>query len=295
MTYDELKGAGVIPEHAADVMIDDLGGVALVGVLVYDQDCPNPLEDCDGMGKIGMFDQRRRSYRDPGPEDLGLEAPGKPDCSSGIIRRAERRLRDVLEDKAPDALMSWIIRETLDGRTREEAIDDFVALFKEGDLKEIGLNGREGIPDWEDLLLEAWEWFREAGAVGDAYAVPLGLTRVFWGEKFCVCADPLEADAAWVPDKELRKDLERIRAEKGLAAAREAAMRFAGEAVGVYNEWASGECYGARVLAVEKRGGDMKVIDEDALWGILGLESARDEMSRMMAHFRSRLALSKAA
>lgn len=54
------------PEHGTDIehrKLDD--GRMVIGYLMHDDDCANPLEDCDGMGHIHSFGRRHRNNISP--------------------------------------------------------------------------------------------------------------------------------------------------------------------------------------------------------------------------------------
>lgn len=57
------------PEHGTDIehrKLDD--GRMVIGYLIHDDDCSNPLEDCDGMGHIHSFS--RRHMNNISPDDV---------------------------------------------------------------------------------------------------------------------------------------------------------------------------------------------------------------------------------
>lgn len=296
MDFSDLIEIGVLNScTVVDTRIEEIDGHVIAGVVAYDDSCQNPLEDSDVLGEIIELGDGRRSY--DGLHELGLEEKGEPYFDEEIKNAAEKKLIKILKKKAPDAIIAHIVKcADKDGMTRDEAIEEFLETYKEGYRKLIGLAGRDGLPDWHRLLVDEWDKQYRLGNIGNPYAVPLEVRASSYEKKFLVCHDPLEADAVWIPDRILEKELKKIRLERGLDAAREAARSYAQDTVRLYSDWANGECYGVIVVTLrcsEETG--VSVLHEDSLWGMIGREEAEHRLSEMMGDAREWLDLRKAA
>lgn len=285
----ELIEAGIIRafDAVANARVEQAAEVAIAGLLCWDHGCESPLDSCDGMGRIERLSRRE------GLPSLALEGEGRPDCS-GIEEEARAILIERLKREAPASAAAFVARRAAEGMGREEAIEELTRLLMDG--RQGGLAcGAERLPEWEDCLREAWRQCLDEGLIGAPFAVPIRILPFWWGEKARLC-DALEANAAWAPDPCLERELKEARGRLGLEEARAMARRFASEAIPAWNEWAAGECYGVRVLAIGRApDGAPEVLEEDSVWGLIGRGAAEEELGRRMASARERFRAREAA
>ena len=88
-----------MPYDSDAIVVEVNGNTAIVGYLALDEDCPNPLEDCDGMGYIYS------SHRDSGThaemqEALGLNGEWEPNL-------------EVIQEEAEIAAMLEAVKKIL--------------------------------------------------------------------------------------------------------------------------------------------------------------------------------------
>jgi hypothetical protein len=138
---------------------------------------------------------------------------------------------------------------------------------------------------WESLLDEAWQLARLSGQVGDPYTVMLdcyehgGQVWSVTGSGQQCLFDTARGAGVWVPDQCLREELDSIKTNEGIDMARSKAVEFARQALGSYNAWLAGDCYGVAVDVFSTEGDRLKRIDESAVWGYVGREWAEESLS----------------
>ena len=269
--------------------IEKLGGLIAVGYLVDDHDVENPLDDCDGMGHI--YSSHRHSGQHAKMQDvLGLDSDWQRDLSLRVVEReAESALKELVRTRFQVDLVAFILEcANNNGMSRDQVIEYFVVDFT-GQLpyhRETWLTEkvREHVT-WESLLDEAWQLARLSGRVGDPYTVMLDCYE-HGGQVWSVTGsgpqclfDTARGAGVWVPDQCLRKELDSIRTNEGIDAARTKAVEFARQALGSYNAWLAGDCYGVAVDVFSSEGDRLKLIDESAVWGYVGREWAEESLS----------------
>jgi len=138
---------------------------------------------------------------------------------------------------------------------------------------------------WESLLDEAWQLARLSGQAGDPYTVMLDCYE-HGGQVWSVTGsgpqclfDTARGTGIWVPDQCLREELDSIKTNEGLDAARTKAVEFARQALESYNAWLAGDCYGVAVDVFSTEGDRLKLIDESAVWGYVGRKWAEESLS----------------
>jgi hypothetical protein len=277
-------------------------GLVVVGYLVDDHDVGNPLDDCDGMGHI--YSSHRHSGQHAKMQDaLGLDSDWRRDLSLPVVEReAESALKELVRTRFQVDLVAFILEcANNSGLTRDQALAYFVEDFT-GRLpyhQETWLTEkvREHVT-WERLLDEAWQLARRSGQVGDPYAVMLDcyehgcqVWSVTGSGPQCLF-DTARGAGVWVPDQFLREELDSIKTNEGIDMARSKAVEFARQALGSYNAWLAGDCYGVAVDVFSTEGDRLKLVDESAVWGYVGREWAESALSdefdsACAAHFQS--------
>lgn len=269
--------------------IEKQGGLIAVGYLVDDHDVENPLDDCDGMGHI--YSSHRHSGQHAKMQAaLGLDSNWQRDLSLRVVEReAESALKELVRTRFQADLVAFILEcANNSGLSRDQALEYFVRDFtgqlpyhRESWLVE---KIREHVT-WESLLDEAWQLARLSGQVGDPYTVMLDCYE-HGGQVWSVTGsgpqclfDTARGAGVWVPDQCLREELDSTKTNEGLDAARTKAVEFARQALGSYNAWLAGDCYGVAVDVFSIEGDCLKLIDESAVWGYVGRKLAEESLS----------------
>jgi hypothetical protein len=91
--------------------------------------------------------------------------------------------------------------------------------------------------------------------------------------------DTARGAGVWVPDQCLREELDSIKTNEGIDAARTKTVEFARQALGSYNAWLAGDCYGVAVDVFSIAGDRLNLIDESAVWGYVGRKWAEESLS----------------
>lgn len=269
--------------------IEKLGGLIAVGYLVDDHDVENPLDDCDGMGHI--YSSHRHSGQHAKMQAaLGLDSDWQRDLSLRVVeRKAESALKELVRTRFQVDLVAFILEcANNNGMSRDQAIEYFVVDFT-GQLpyhRETWLTEKvRELVTWDSLLDEAWQLARLSGQVGDPHTVMLDcyehgsqVWSVTGSGPQCLF-DTARGAGVWVPDQCLREELDSIKTNEGTDAARTKAVEFARQALGSYNAWLAGDCYGVAVDVFSTEGDRLKLIDESAVWGYVGRKWAEESLS----------------
>ncbi len=269
--------------------IEKQGGMVAVGYLVDDHDVENPLDDCDGMGHI--YSSHRHSGQHAKMQAvLGLNSDWQRDLSFRVVEReAESALMELVRTRLQVDLVAFILEcANNNGMSRDQAIEYFVVDFT-GQLpyhRETWLTEkvREHVT-WESLLDEAWQLARLSGQLGEPYTVMLdcyehgGQVWSVTGSGQQCLFDTARGAGVWVPDQCIREELDSIKTNEGIEAARTKAVEFARQALGSYNAWLAGDCYGVAVDVFSTEGDRLKLIDESAVWGYVGRKWAEESLS----------------
>ena len=265
------------------------GGMVAVGYLVDDHDAGNPLDDCDGMGHI--YSSHRHSGQHAKMQAvLGLDSDWQRDLSLRVVEReAESALMELVRTRLQVDLVAFILEcANNNGMSRDQALEYFVVDFT-GQLpyhRETWLTEKvRALVTWDSLLDEAWQLARLSGQVGDPYTVMLDCYE-HGGQVWSVTGsgpqclfDTARGAGVWVPDQCLREELDSIKTNEGLDAAHTKAVEFARQALGSYNAWLAGDCYGVAVDVFSIEGDRLKLIDESAVWGYVGRKLAEESLS----------------
>jgi hypothetical protein len=252
-----------------DVEVRVVGNRAVVGYLCHDEDCPNPLEDCDGMGHI-YTSHRHDGQAEEFQQALGLSSEWRPDLEAmveqaqlDVVKEAvEKLLNGETVFSIEDAGTVWVddphVNQFADvwfvvtNTYRQVSFHDYHRWTGIARAHVIDGEGElHPIRDWEDRALELWHEGRKAGTIGNPYAVSLDVYdhsgrwyAVSHSRKASMFPDQ-EWDVAhgggvWVPDKCLVDELESYPVEERRAKARE----FAAQACEEYTAWSNGDCWG---------------------------------------------------
>lgn len=306
---DEIElELGFKPSDYHDVIVQETDDLIVMGYLVHDDDCSNPLEDCCAIGTIHHHPRSNYGKRgdDGYYEALALDSYGEP-----IID--EDKVQKVWHDKVmalplelftlpekffadDEAQRAWrilnrdvdaaLLRQDLAG----EGVDDVPILtycryaWRSHDLPD--LLEEELSECIEDAL--AWNYegaCEDCHKEGDPDAVLLDLydhSGLHWslsgGGMNCQW-DTSRGESVWVPDDELRKYLDEI---KDPAERWKQAKVYAQQAVDEYNAWTSGDCYGVVVQTHDKEG---ELIESDECWGYVGGEYAEMHLKDQVAYY----------
>lgn len=269
--------------------IEKQGGLVAVGYLVDDHDVENPLDDCDGMGHI--YSSHRHSGQHAKMQAvLGLDSDWQRDLSLRVVERdAESALMELVRTRLQVDLVAFILEcANNNGMSRDQALEYFVVDFT-GQLpyhRETWLTEKvRALVTWDSLLDEAWQLARLSGQVGDPHTVMLdcyehgGQVWSVTGSGQQCLFDTARGAGVWVPDQCLREELDSIKTNEGIDAARTKAVEFARQALESYNAWLAGDCYGVAVDVFSTEGDRLKLIDESAVWGYVGRKWAEESLS----------------
>lgn len=287
--------------YVGEVVVKVDGDKAAVGYLLLDEDCPDPLEDCDGMGHIYTSNRHAGNEQHQKMQAaLGLNSEWEPDLESlredaevGIILEAAKKIDadafavewfgrdyDVGEDM-------WHVAFTDPSREQNLLAAERYDWENGNRVHRISFLGKdEDVRDWEDLAKEMWLEGRANGTIGNKWAVSLdvyehsGISYSVSGEGMQCQWDTARGGAVWVPDKDLIEDIESHPENERTQRARELARQACEE----YTSWCNGYCYGAVVEEFKREGEDGEWIEKgrDSCWGYIGYECAMSELKTMV-------------
>lgn len=197
----------------------------VIAYTVRDTDCENPLEDCDGMGKLylrGRYGDRESEYEVK--SNLGLDQDGTPNLD--LI--PEDRLRATFKSQlAAKALGRTHLRLVFDlVRDRDEDYEAVAALdgFADQMWAELEDFAVADPDDWGKAMnilnsrvtmQDVWGDCREQGLIGNRHAVVLDVYD-HSGTHFSISGrgpncrwDTTSGVGIWVPDKCAEEEIER--------------------------------------------------------------------------------------
>lgn len=208
------------PSHTpADWMADSvlaakIGDKLVLGYLVHDDSCQNPLEDGDGMGAIHHHPNHRYGRRDSEYyEALGLDGNGEPDLD--LV--PDRNVRDAyiahfVACDSDDFLE--VLDRDIDAREEGESEEDYRLRCATVDFDNV-YGGKLFYEAYDELRLAEWHRLRDAGEIGDPDAVLLdlyehsGVAYSVMGQGMNCRWDTSRGAAVWVPDDYARQEIDR--------------------------------------------------------------------------------------
>ncbi len=278
-----------------------IGDKAAVAYLMPDDDCINPLDDCDGMGYIYS------SHRDAGheahaamQEALGLGADWEPytdDFWETAESQALRQALTTINDRWGKGSTIFAVEEGSCG-------DGYVALQYPKRIKLVTLyydtrwigsqryvlfrRKRCMIADDAEIgktALQLWREARQKGEIGNKYAVPLdvyehsGVSYSVSGEGMQCIFDTAKGGAVWIPDKTLTEEIESMPESDRQAFVIDRARSACQE----YTSWCNGDCYGV-VIDVYTFDGEQWISEDDgdSCWGFIGYSYAQEQLKEML-------------
>jgi hypothetical protein len=285
----------------------------VVGYLMYDSDCENPMTNWDGEGKLYTT---RPSYGGGGsitddpaaPSYLGLSGfayRGELEYDlelDGIQEKVAEKVKAAI--KADKDLSVWMVKSIMAcDAPMEDLINDLVSdQFEGSNYAKFDWSSEEDeemlslLGSYEDLAKSAWEDLYAEGKIGDYLAVPVRYYDSVHGPgtaQMYVCHID-DANAVWVPGKyeianmSLRDDM--THAEK-----MEVAEKYAAGCLSTYEKWCNGDCYGVVVEAFELVDGEYVRLDTDSCWGYIGSEWADESVREQMGYWESKFKEKEAA
>jgi hypothetical protein len=233
---------GEVMHHIDYVIERPAPDLLVIGYLIEDPDCHNPLEDCDGMGRIYSANRR-----------VGREDHAAMQKALGLNEHWEPAIDDEMWAKAEQAA-------------------------KEKDLADISPSYDKIMVE----ALPLWREARKRGEIGNPYAVSLdvyehgGVMYSVSGEGMQCRWDTARGGAVWVPDDSCKQHIESFPPEERAAKAQECARQACEE----YNKWLAGDCYGRIVVPYRRVDGEWTKLENDdgECWGFIGHEYAEQEL-----------------
>jgi hypothetical protein len=253
-------------------------GRAVVGYLVHDDDCPNPVEDCDGMGDVFGCDRSEYNTATGLDDDVPVGRPdplavflhyydrsyGQYSVAGAVVDELDARGKDVY--RIADAV--WVpddsCREHILSEAARLCLPEGVKVEYRSTLNPDGTvrDGPDGKPDPRYFNVITWE-------------LPDGRSR--GGYKSFLTAVRAAARALGV-----RFDPQELRRRE-----RAVAVECAEQCVEELNKWLEGDCWG---VVVETFDADGEQLDEDSCWGYVGSDYALSTLTdEFNAHCRALL------
>ena len=240
-----------------DVDIKVVGNRAVLGYLVYDSDCENPMTSCDCMGEFITEDTRNES---PWPHLGILEKPYRGDIQRDLECDGihEEAIRTLTPDLITDQDFLDFCEENYNRTTDEDQCD---MAFAEACLSQIDFKYDMDVPSWleqkyEAACEDAWDTLYEQGRIGTFLAVPCRWHESVHGpgtaEAYpCSIED---CNAVWIPTED---DLDNIKSQVWPAGVKvewkgalgsmhetlHAVVTFNGEVVFDTPKWADAQAY----------------------------------------------------
>jgi hypothetical protein len=313
ITHAEIKdltNVRHLAEHV-DLVTHQIGeNKAVVGFLVHDEDCPNPLTDCDGMGAIHTARRHAgRHEHQQMQEALGLDSDWSPD--EGVIATA-------IEDLAVNHPARAHKLDALDLREQYETLrnlrligNPFVQVLDvyEHSGTSFSISG-EGTQCRWDTARGGAVWVpddvarKECESRSRAYAFGRVLGGVSKSGRFQALFEPTPSKQKSLGMFEdwgsaYKALCEKVQQEglvpktleqKSLGQGR-AAEELARQALAEYNAWLNGDCWGCVVIEVElDEHENFKLVRElDACWGYIGSDYAEEALQEAVTAEAARL------
>jgi hypothetical protein len=199
------------------VLTEIAGDKVIVGYLAHDSDAENPLESCEGLGKIYS------SHRHAGQEQhramqeaLGLDTDWEPDYEPIWIKHQDEAIRRYIEAVLAKNQEPLLLEEFLETFEREpgQTDNDFIRSCLEADAK--GCNNWGEVPFGAEIKSVLSQMYLEPEyTTRDLDAVVLDCFQhscTIWsvtGEGYQCRWDTARGAGVWVPDNCAREEIER--------------------------------------------------------------------------------------
>lgn len=292
------------PEYFEPITVQPTPETLVVGYLMHDYDCENPMTSCDCEGKLytepthgwgggsitddsaaasylGLADFGN-SYNDP-TYDLEL---------SGIAERVAEAVKAKI--KADPELTAWMVACVMECETpMEQLVEDLVddnldgsrfARYGWSSDKDQEMISRLG--DYTALAKTAWEDLYAEGKIGEYLAVPVSYCSSNHGPGTASAnvTSIGNANAVWVPDACAIENMTMtFPAGATYADKLDVAEKYADGALKQYVMWCNGECYGYVVESFVLEGDSYeRVGDTDSCWGFVGDEWAEEALKEQV-------------
>lgn len=257
---DEVpEGVELSYSPVGEVILQRIGAtLAVAGYLAHDNDCQDPTEDCDSVGKI-YTSHRHSSTQSKMQTAMGLDSTWEPNF-------------DLLD------------------------VDEIDRLYIETHGQEsYDLCGQDPnyAAQWDAIALACWNHSRNNGSIGNPYALWLDIydhgCQIFSlsGSGMQCQWDTARRAACWAPDDALIEHIETFPEDKR----KDEAERICRGELEYYNNWSTGECYGVIVTVYDLSTGDE--IKPDECWGYIGFNHAMEEVKSLVAYKMSTVPLTK--
>lgn len=210
-----FAASSIMNYHDAEVV--QVGDRIVVGYLSDDSDTPNPLEDCDGQGRI--FSAHRHSNTHGEMQSaLAFDSHWSPDLD--LVLDHKDRLRQAWIEKAYCNIPFLVWADETAGARASKTDAYYKRRAKKlWDDTDGEYNYREkSVQDfecYEDAQMQAWEELRSEGLIGDKDAVVLdcydhgGQSWSVSGEGMQCRWDTASGGGVWVPDDSAREEIDR--------------------------------------------------------------------------------------
>ncbi len=318
------------------------GDKVIIGYLLHDSDCSNPMED-DVQGTLYTYRGGVITDDDSAPQYLALEnfdSPPDRDLElDEVVDEACRRLRALL--LTGDFLLHYgtmihetdntpleVYRQVLNWLTSDPPDNDWIVPYQRFDWEESDEVFLKSLPGWEQILVESWDYLYGKGTIGAYLAVPvqyyasvhgpgttsIGVTGMDSANAVWVpsvdCVDSIKAQShpegvsiewrgacgsvehplhAVVLDHgrvvfdaphwhESQLYIEKTYGEPPIAELRKYASEYADSVLSEYQDWCNGDCYGVVVLTYNVSDGVSELLEEEAVWGFIGMDYAEREL-----------------
>ena len=298
--------------------IHQIRNKVVVGYLSYDEDCRNPIEDCDGEGSILQSDYKEQK----GDINfaLGLDSSDTPDLSL----LAKKIVAQLTKDEVDEWIEQYV--DSSSDQNRKSLVD----ALENTEYWQLSSQVHCAYVD------EIWEEEIGAGNIGNPYAVLLDKyehSGVSWSVR-SILSDR-NPDGVWIPDeyaKEMIMTHEAVyafgeiiklhgptpyhaklddgtlsagfeeayqafawlknhvgnqepTAEQRRIGQRRAAISVAEQALEQFNRWLAGDCYGIVCATFENIGDEedpvWELVSSEECWGFVGSEYAEEEVKAL--------------
>lgn len=291
------------PEYFEPITIQPTPDTLVVGYLLHDEFCSNPMKDYDCEGDL-YTNPSRYAYDSSitddksAPRKLGLKEFG----SHGYDPEYDLEFDEIDEQvalklqaytKADKDLSVWMVSNVVaTGMSFEAVTRDLVVKIKDWgwDTPRLDWDSEEDermielLPSYENLAKTAWEDLYAEGKVGEYLAVPVYYAASVHGpgttQIYTTSLD--SANAVWVPNKCAVENMN-FDGCVTYADKLKVAEKYAQGVLKQYESWCNGDCWGYVVESFVLKDGEYeRVGDTDSCWGFIGQEWAEEALKEQM-------------